>query len=52
MYIDVEDVDCDENGVHIIARVFQKRKEVPSDSPTFDEGVLFIETRNMVIPLN
>ena len=46
MYKEFEYVEGDKNGVRIIVKGFQEPKEVPSDSPTFDEGVLLIATRN------
>ena len=39
-----EDAEGDKSGVQIIAKGVQEPKEAPSDSPTFDEGVLLIAT--------
>ena len=46
IYKDFEDAEGDKNGVQIIANGFQEPTKVLIDSPTFDEDVLLIATRN------
>ena len=47
IYKEFEDVAGGNNGVQITAKDFQEPKEVPSDSATFDEGVLLIATMSV-----
>ena len=43
---EVGNVEDDKNEVQLVPKGFQEPTEVPSDSPIFDEGVLFIASRN------